>query len=110
MTYCDFAANSGKIERDMLHKESGTTCFTKGFCVEMGGLSPSGLARCRAFTQKPRHPRSFSETGWGGVARLHKCLVCQKICCQDILHRGVLRQRLMVVSFATQRALWGCEK
>ncbi len=30
VNHCDFAAYSGKIERDMLHKESGTTCFTKG--------------------------------------------------------------------------------
>jgi hypothetical protein len=27
---CDFAAYCDKIERDMLHKESGTICFTKG--------------------------------------------------------------------------------
>jgi len=31
MKRCDFAAYYGKNERDMLHKESGTICFTKGF-------------------------------------------------------------------------------
>jgi hypothetical protein len=41
---CDFAAYCGKIERNMLHKESGTICFIKGVGVEMGTLSPSELA------------------------------------------------------------------
>jgi|tagenome__1003787_1003787.scaffolds.fasta_scaffold16427891_1 hypothetical protein len=36
---CDFVAYGGKIERDMLHKESGTIYLTKGFELKWEGSS-----------------------------------------------------------------------
>jgi hypothetical protein len=45
--------------------------------------------------KKPLTPCQFSQVGWSeGACELG--LLCQKISCQDMLHKGVLRQRLMM--------------